>query len=169
MPVHFPHHEHHGEGFAGALRVPDDTAAVAGSLSFQKAFHSQFHGAELLVAPDNFDGLALLAGGEQCESADEVEDVVAVKHAGHEALLVVGAAAAVLQVIAGPRGGGGPTIEILVAVGCDGAELGLLPASGDEELVEIKERRAAFTLGATLLAIPHELVDGLRDRFFDLR
>ena len=53
-------------------------------------------------------------------------------------------------------------------MGGDGAELGLLPAGGDDELVVVEERRAAFALGAALLAVAQELVDGLGDRLLHL-
>src|SRR5207249_6601336 len=139
------------------------------SFSSQEAFHGQFHGAELLVAPDDFDGLALVVGGEQCEGADDVEQVVAVKHPGHEALLVVGAAAGVLQVIQRTRKRVGPAVEILLAVGGDGAEFRFLPTGGNNELVEIKERRTAFALSPALLAVTEELADSFRDRFLHLR
>ena len=109
MPVHLPHHEHHGQRFARALGVPDDAAALARGLAFQQSLHGQLDGAELLVAADDLDGLALVVGGEQREGADEVEQVVAVEHPGHEALLVVGAAAAVLQIVHGARDTGRPS------------------------------------------------------------
>ena len=50
----------------------------------------------------------------------------------------------------------------------DRAELRLLPAGGDDELVVIEERRAAFALGAALLAVAQELVDRFRDRLLHL-
>ena len=168
MPIHLAHHEHHGQRFAGALRVPDDAAALAGTLALQQTLHRQLHGAELLVAPDDLDDLALVVGREQGEGADDVEQVVAVQHPGHEALLVVGAAAAVLQIVHRTRKRVGPAVEVLFAVGGDGAELRLLPAGGDEELVVVEERRAAFALGAALLAVAEELVDGFGDRLLHL-
>ena len=164
MAVHLPHHEHHGQGFARALGVPDDAAALAGALAFQEALHRQLDGAELLVAPHDLDRLALVVGGEQGEGADDVEQVVPVEHPGDEALLVVGAAAAVVQIVHRTGIRVRPAVEVLFAVGGDGAELGLLPAGGDDELVVVKERRAALAFGAALLAVAEELVDGLGDR-----
>ena len=169
MPVHLPHHEHHGQGFAGALRVPDDAAALAGRLAFQQALHGQLDGAELLVTSDDLDDLALVVGGEQREGADDVEQVVAVEHPGHEALLVVRAAAAVLQIVHRTRKRVRPAIEMLFVVRGDGAELRLLPAGGDDELIVVEKRRAAFALGAALLAVSQELVDGFGDRLLHLR
>ena len=64
-----------------------------GRLAFQQTLHGQLDGAELLIAPDDLDRLAFVVGGEEREGADEVEQVVAVEHPGHEPLLVVGAAA----------------------------------------------------------------------------
>ena len=97
MAVHLPHHEHHGQRFAGALGVPDDAAALAGVLAFEEALHRQLDGAELLVAAHDLDGLALVVRREEREGADQVQQVVAVEHPGHQALLVIGAAAAVVQ------------------------------------------------------------------------
>ena len=148
MPIHLPHHEHHGQGFAGTLSVPDDAAALAGSLAFQQALHGQLHGAELLIAPHNLDDLAFVVGGKQREGADDVQQVIAVEHPGNEALLIVGAAAAVFQIIQRPWKRVCPAIEVFFAVGGDGAELRFLPAGGDDELVVIEERRAAFALGS---------------------
>ena len=99
MPVHLPHHEHHGQRLAGALGVPDDAAALARGFAFQQALHCELYGAELLIAPDDLDRLALVVRREQREGANDVEQVVAVQHARHEALLVVWAAAAVFQII----------------------------------------------------------------------
>ena len=53
-------------------------------------------------------------------------------------------------------------------MGRDGAELGLLAAGGDHELVVIKQRRTAFALGPALLAVAQHLVDGLGDGLLDL-
>ena len=58
--------------------------------------------------------------------------------------------------------------NLIYIAGGDGAELGLLPAGGDDELVVVEERRAAFALGAALLAVAQQLVDGLRDGVLDL-
>ena len=46
----------------------------------------------------------------------------------------------------------------------DGAELRLLPAGGDQELVVVEKRRTAFALGAALFAVAQELVNGLGNR-----
>ena len=58
----------------------------------------------------------------------------------------------------------GPAVEVLLAVGGDRAELRLLPAGRDDELVVVEERRAALALGAALFAVAQELVDGLGNR-----
>src|ERR1700730_10806976 len=79
--------------------MPDDATALAGSSSFKQALYCQLDGAELLVASDDLDDLAFVVGREQGEGADDVEQVVAIQHPGHEALLVVWAAAAVLQIV----------------------------------------------------------------------
>ena len=169
MPVHLPHHEHHGQGFARALRVPDDAAALARGLAFEQALHRELHGAELLVTPDDLDDLALVVGGEQREGADDVEQIVAVEHAGDQALLVVRAAAAVIQIIQGTRERVRPAIEMLFVMGGDGAEFRFLPAGRDDELVVIEQRRAALALGAALFAVAQQLVDGFGDGLLDLR
>ena len=148
--------------------MPDDAAALAGALAFQQSLDGQLDGAELLVASDDLDGLALVVGRKEREGADEVEQVVAVEHPGHESLLVVGAAAAVVQIIHRSGIRVGPAVEIFLAVGGDGAELGLLPAGGDDELVVIEERCTAFALGAALLAVAQQLVDGFGDGLLDL-
>ena len=93
MAIHLAHHEHHGQRFARALGVPDDAAALAGVLALQQALHRQLDGAELLVAPHDLDGLALVVGRKEREGADEVQQIVAVEHPGHQALLIIGAAA----------------------------------------------------------------------------
>ena len=80
-----------------------------GFLPFQQALHRQLDGAELLVAAHDLDGLAFVVGGKQREGADEVEQVVAVEHPGDEALLVVGAAGAVFQIVHRARDTGRPS------------------------------------------------------------
>ena len=92
VTVHLPNHEHHGERLAGAPGVPDDAAALAGITAFDQPLHRQLHRAELLVAADDLDRLALVIRREQREGPNQVEQVVPVKHAGDETLLVVGAA-----------------------------------------------------------------------------
>ena len=98
MAIHLPHHEHHGQRFARSLGMPDDAAALPWALACQKAFDRQFDGAELLVAAHDLDGLTLIVGRKEGEGADEVQQVVAVEHSGNQALLIVGAAAAVVQI-----------------------------------------------------------------------
>ena len=92
VTVHLPNHEHHGERLAGALGVPDDAAALAGIAAFEQSLHRQLHRADLLVAADHLDRLALVIRREQREGPNQVEQVVPVEHAGDETLLVVGAA-----------------------------------------------------------------------------
>ena len=92
VTVHLPNHEHHGERLAGALGVPDDAAALAGIAAFEQPLHRQLHRAELLIAADDLDYLALVIRRKQREGPNQVEQVVPVEHAGHETLLVVGAA-----------------------------------------------------------------------------
>ena len=168
VAVHLPHHEHHGQGFSRALGVPDDAAPLPGALAFEEALHRQLDGAELLVAPHDLDRLALVVRRKEGEGADQVQEVVAVEHPGDEALLVVGAAAAVGDLVHRPGIGIGPAVEVLLAVGRDGAELGLVPAGGDDDLVVVEEGRAALALGAALLAVAEQLVDGLGDGVLDL-
>ena len=60
--------------------------------------------------------------------------------------------------------GVGPTIEVLLRVRRDGAELGFLPAGRHDELAVVEERRIPFPLGPALLAVAEELVDGLGNR-----
>ena len=70
VPVHLAHHEHHGQRLARALGVPDDAAAFAGTLALEQSLHGQLHRAELLVAADDLDGLALVVRREEREGAD---------------------------------------------------------------------------------------------------
>ena len=72
----------------------------------------------------------------------------AVEHPGDQALLSIGAAAAVREVIHRTGIGIGPAVEVLLAMGGDGAELGFVAAGGDHDLVVIKQRRAALIGGA---------------------
>ena len=167
MAIHLAHHEHHGQRFARALGVPDDAAALAGVRAFQQALDRQLDRAELLVAAHDLDGLAFVVGGKEGEGADQIEQVVAVEHAGHQALLVVGTAGAVIQILHGAGIGVGPAEKEPLAVGGDGAELGLLAAGGDHELVVIKQRRTAFALGPALLAVAQHLVDGFGHGLLD--
>ena len=148
--------------------MPDDAAALAGVLACQQALHGQLDGAELLVAAHDLDRLALVVGRKEGEGADQVEQIVAVEHAGHQALLIVGAALAVFQIVHRAGIGIGPAVEIFLAVGGDGAELGLLAAGGNDDLVVIEKRRAAFALGPALFAVAQHLVDGFGDGVFDL-
>ncbi len=67
-----------------------------------------------------------------------------------------------------PGIGIGPAVEVLLAVGRDGAELGLVAAGGDDDLVVVEEGRAALAFGAALLAVAEQLIDGLGDRVLDL-
>lgn len=134
-----------------------------------QALYCQLDGAELLVASDDLDDLAFVVGGEQGEGADDVEQVVPVQHSGDEALLIVWAAAAVLQIVHRSWERVGPAVEVLFVVRGDRAELGLLPASRDDELIIIKKQRAPLALRAALLAVAKELVNGFRDRFLHLR
>jgi len=169
MPVHLPHHEHHGERFARALGVPYNAAAFAAALSFDQALDRQLHGTELLISPYYLDDFALLVSGEQREGTDDVEQVVPVQHPRHEALLIVRAAATVFEIIQRARKRVRPAIKVLLAVGCDRAELCFLTARYDEELIEVKKWRTAFALGTPLLAVSKQLIYGLRDGFFHLR
>jgi len=62
-----------------------------------------------------------------------------------------------------------PAIEQLLIVRGDRAKLGFLAARRDDELVVVKEVRAALALLPSLLAVAEKLIDGFRDRFLDLR
>jgi hypothetical protein len=73
-----------------------------------------------------------------------------------------------LQVVQRAWEGVRPPVKIFLAVGRNRAELRLLPTSRDDELVVIKERRAALALLAALLAVSKKLIDSFRDRFLDL-
>ncbi len=168
MAVHLTHHEHHGERFARTLGVPDDAAALAGILAIEQPLHCQLDGAELLVTAHDLDGLALVIGGEEREGTDEVQQVCLVEHAGHQALLVVGPALSVLQLVNGAGIRVCPAVEVFFRVCGDGAELGLVPARGDHDLVVIEKWCAAFPLGAPLLAVAEHLVDGLGYGVFHL-
>ena len=54
--------EHHGQRLAGALRVPDDAAALGRRLPLAQACHDPARRAVLLVAGDDLDPLAVRAG-----------------------------------------------------------------------------------------------------------
>ena len=73
-----------------------------------------------------------------------------------------------IQIIQRARIGIRPPIEMLFVVGCDRAELRLLSARRDHELIVEKHRCAAFSLGTALFAIAQQLVDGLGDGIFHL-
>ena len=97
------------------------------------------------------------------------EQVVPVEHTGDEALLVVRAAAPCSRssTVRGIRVG--PTVEVLLAVRSDRAELRLLAAGRHDELVVVEQRRTALALGPALLAVTEQLVDRLGDGVLDLR
>ena len=145
--------------------MPDDAAAFARALSLQQAFYRKLHGAELLVVPHHFDGRTLLVGGEEGEGADDVEQIVAVKHPGNQTLLVIWAAVSMLQLINRTRKGIRPALKVFLAVGRNSPELCFLAAGGDDELVVVEERRATLavagpTIVSTLLAVTQKLVNG---------
>ena len=140
--------------------VPDDAAALAGIGSFQQAPHPQLNGPKLLVTRHDLDGLALVVGGKKGKGANQIKQVAAVEHTGHQTLLIVGRARAVIQVLQVSRVGIGPAEKETLVMGGDGAEFGLLAAGGNNELVEIKQRRAALAFGPALLAVAQHLVDG---------
>ena len=79
--------------------MPNDAATLAGIAAFEQLLHRQLHRAELLVAADDLDRLALVIRREQREGRNQVEKVVPVEHAGHETLLVIWAAGAVVQFV----------------------------------------------------------------------
>ncbi len=147
--------------------MPDDAAALTGIASFQKALDRQLDCAELLVASHYLNSLAPIIRREQCEGADKVKQVIAIQHPRHQPLLIVGAAGAMLQIIYRARIGIRPSVEVLLAVSGDGAELSFIAAGGDNDLVVVEQRRAAFALGAALLAVAEDLVDGLWDGIID--
>ena len=124
--------------------MPDNAAALAGVGAFQQALYPQLHSAKLLLAAHDLDRLAFVVGRKQGEGADQIEQVVAVEHAGHQTLLVVGTAGAVFQILHSAGIGIGPAEKQPLAVGGDGAELGLLTAGDDHELIVIKQRPTAF-------------------------
>jgi len=168
MTIHLPNHEHHSQRFAGALGVPDNAAALARVLPRQQTLHRQLDGAELLVAPHDLDGLALVVGRKQGERADEIQQIVAVEHPCDQALLIVGAAPTVGQIVHCAGIGIGPAVKVFLTIGRDRAELGLLAAGGNEDLVVIKERCTALSLRTALLAVTKQLIDGFGDGVFDL-
>jgi len=98
MAVHRPHHEHHGQRLAGALGMPDDAAAFPWSFTVQQPLHGFLDGAELLIAPNDLDGFALVVDREEREVADNLQQVHWVEHSSHQPLLIVGGTAAMLQV-----------------------------------------------------------------------
>ena len=168
MAIHLAYHEHHGQRFARALRMPDDTTALAWALTFQQALDCQFYGAELLVAAYDLDGLAFVIGGEQGKGTDEVQQVVAVQHPGDQSLLIVGGTSSVLQFVHCAGIGVSPAVEVFLAVSCDGAELGLDAARSDNDLIVKEKLCTAFAFSPTLFAVTQHLVDCFGDGVFDL-
>ena len=168
MSVHLAHHEHHGQRLAAALCVPNDAAACAWVLARQQAVDGFLHSLELLMPAHHLDQLTFVAGAKNGEGADDAEQIRLRHHACHHPLLVIGAAATLPQVIDLHRVRVCPTVEVLFVVRRDGSKLGLVSARHHQELVERKQGRAALTLGATLLAVTHQLVDGLRQSVFHL-
>ena len=169
MPIHFPHHEHHRQGFSRTLRVPNDAAPLAGILALKQTLHCQLHRAELLVAGHHLDHLALGVGAEDRERADEIQKVVPIQHPGHEALLVIRTAISMVQIVQRARIRIRPPVEMFFVVRGERAELRLLAAGGDHELIVEKQRRTAFALGSTLLTVAQQLVDGFGNGFLHLR
>src|SRR5438094_290790 len=80
--LHLAYHEHHSERFARPLGVPDNTAALLFVFALKQSFDRELHRPELLIPPDDLDGLAFVIRGEQGERADEVEEVVLIQHPG---------------------------------------------------------------------------------------
>ncbi len=166
VAVHFTHHEHHGERFARALGVPDDTAPFARVAALQQLLDGQLDRTKLLIAPHDLDGLPLVVGRKQGERTDEIKQVVLVHHPGDQPLLVIRATGAMSEVIDCSRMGVGPAVKMLFTIRGDRPELGLLAAGGDHKLIEIKERRASFAPDTALLTVTQHLVDGLGEGVF---
>ena len=168
MAIHLPHHKHHGQRFTRALRVPDDATALAWALPFQQTLDRELYCTELLVAPYDLDGLTPVVGREQGKSADDVQQVVAIQHPGDQSLLIVGTACSVFQFVQRERIGISPAVEVFFAMSSDGAELRLLAAGGNNDLIVKEKRCAAFTFGPTLFTVAQQLVDCFGDGVSDL-
>ena len=113
----------HGEGFAGALGVPDYAAlASAGGVDVFDAFHGSPDGEVLLVAGDLAG-----AGVEYGEAADEVEETVGAA----EGVEGVGSADGFRLRLA-------PAVPELLW-GADGRVACLFAVEGEEELGEVEE------------------------------
>ncbi|KPH88510.1 hypothetical protein GLUCOINTEAF2_0203792 [Komagataeibacter intermedius AF2] len=91
--AHLANHEHHGQTFARALRVPDDTATaiilailhqcLADTQSFERTVHS----AVLLISTDRLDGLAVQIHKQQIVPQD-IQKMCGAKHSGDKAFLL---------------------------------------------------------------------------------
>ena len=148
--------------------MPNNTTAFLPVCARQQTADGFLDRTKLLVAADDFDQLAFVVGLEQRKRPYQAKQVILVQHTGHQALLVIGAAGAVLQIVQAFGVGIGPAVEVALCVRCDGSKLRLLAAGGNNELIEIEELRNAFFLFASLLAVAHHLVYRFGDRFLDL-
>ena len=138
------------------------------TLAFQQTLHRQLHCPELLVTPHHLDGLALVVDRKQREGANQVEQIAGIQHPRHQTLLIVWASRPMLQIVHRPGIGVGPAVEMLLTVGGDGAEFGLLPTGRHHELAVVEENRASLAFGLPLLAVAQKLIDGLRDGLLHL-
>ena len=90
-----------------------------------------------------------------------------VEHPGHQALLIIGAARTVLEIVNCARIRVGPAIKVFLDVSRDRAEFRLLAAGRHDELVVEKKLRVALALGSSLFAVAEQLVDRLGDGILD--
>ena len=81
--------------------MPDDAAAITCVFACQQPLYCQLDSAELLVAPHHLDQFPFVIGAKQREGAHDVQQVTRIQHARYQALLVVGTASTMIQVVQG--------------------------------------------------------------------
>src|SRR5262249_37616754 len=100
--AHFAHEENHAETLAGALRVPDDAAALIASRSlpprvtFLQPCNGFVNRAELLIARDDLTRLAIHLLKDR-EVAHQIKQVCRPQHTGDENLLAAQASTIMLH------------------------------------------------------------------------
>ena len=92
VPPQLPDHEDHGQRLAGALGVPDDTAALGRRVAVGHPLQHLMDGAELLVAGDHLIRASTAVRREQGEGLQQGQQVLVGAHPGGEARLVAGRA-----------------------------------------------------------------------------
>jgi hypothetical protein len=152
--------------------VPDQTATpivlavLLSCLAGHEPVHRRLHRAELLIAADDLDHAAV-HWLEQREVADDVEQVRRPEHASDELLLARQVRRRTHTEIFGDiaewYGRCVLPLEVVLHVGADGADTGLIEAGCDEELAGMKQPLVAFVVldlprGLSLVRVAAQLV-----------